>query len=392
MKKLSILGSTGSIGVQTLDVVRLHPDLFKVAALAAGTNIELLEWQAREFGPSLISCGTALAAEQLRDRLKDLSKGIRIDHSLDGAISVATAPEVDLLVAGLPGSTGLVPTFAAAAGGKDIALATKEVLVMAGGLFMDTVRDRGTKLLPVDSEQSAIFQCLQGNAGAEIKRIMLTASGGPFRDLPSSDMEKVTREQTLNHPRWKMGPKVTVDSATLLNKGLEVIEARWLFNVPASSIEVVVHPQSIVHSMVEFVDGSIMAQLGATDMRIPISYALGFPDRISSGTAPLSFPELGSLTFMEPDFTKFPLLRAAYSVLEEGGPAGPMILNAADEVAVELFLAGKISFHHIARIVLESLETIEREKPDTLEEIMDFHRRVVDRVRQTWMAQSQRQM
>jgi 1-deoxy-D-xylulose-5-phosphate reductoisomerase len=385
VKLISVLGSTGSIGVQTLDVVRLHPGLFKVEALAAGSNVELLERQAREFRPSLISCATPQAAEQLRERLKS-ANGVRIEHSTEGAVSVATADGVDLVVGALPGSTGLVPTFAAVHSGKDIALATKEVLVMAGGLFMETVRERGIKLLPVDSEQSAIFQCLQGNAGAKIKRIMLTASGGPFRDLAVSDMEKVTREQTLNHPRWKMGPKVTVDSATLMNKGLEVIEARWLFDVPESQIEVVVHPQSIVHSMVEFVDGGIMAQLGATDMRIPISYALGFPDRISSGTDPISFPEIGSLTFMKPDFERFPLLRAAYSALEERGPAGPIILNAADEVAVELFLSGQIPFHHIARIVLESLGTIHREEPETLAEIMEYHRRVVDEVRRTWLA------
>ena len=255
---------------------------------------------------------------------------------------------------------------------------------MAGRLFMDTVRKRGVNLLPVDSEQSAIFQCLRGNAGAEIKRIILTASGGPFRDLPASDMDRVTREKALRHPRWKMGPKVTIDSATLMNKGLEVIEARWLFDVPASKIEVVIHPQSIVHSMVEFADGSILAQLGATDMKIPISYALAFPERIASGTSPVSFPELGSLTFQEPDTDKFPLLRAAYQALENGGPGAPIILNAADEVAAELFLSEKIPFTHISRIVLESLDTIPSRNVESLDEIMEFHQDVVRRVRSRW--------
>jgi 1-deoxy-D-xylulose-5-phosphate reductoisomerase len=265
-----------------------------------------------------------------------------------------------------------------------VALATKEVLVMAGRLFMNTVQERGVKLLPVDSEQSAIFQCLRGNAGSEIRRIILTASGGPFRDSPLSDMNKVTREQALHHPRWKMGPKVTVDSATLMNKGLEVIEARWLFDVPASKIEVVIHPQSIVHSMVEFEDGSILAQLGATDMRIPISYALAFPQRIASGTLPVSFPELGSLTFREPDMDKFSLLKAAYQALEDASGSAAIILNAADEVAVELFLADKIPFSYISRIVLESLDSIPSHSVASLDEIVAFHEEVVRRVRGRW--------
>jgi 1-deoxy-D-xylulose-5-phosphate reductoisomerase len=384
MKGISVLGSTGSIGIQTLEIVRLHPESFKVPALAAGSNVDLLEQQVREFRPSLVACGTEAAADVLRHRLKDYPERLRIDHSADGLANAATAPDIDLVVGGLPGSTGLSPTFAAVEAGKDVALATKEVLVMAGRLFLDTVRKREVKLLPVDSEQSAIFQCLRGNAEAEIKRIILTASGGPFRDLSLSEMNKVTREQALRHPRWKMGPKVTVDSATLMNKGLEVIEARWLFDVPASKIEVVIHPQSIVHSMVEFMDGSIMAQLGATDMRIPISYALAFPERIDSGTSPVSFPELGSLTFREPDMAKFPLLKAAFQVLEDGEPSAPIILNAADEVAVELFLADKIPFADISRIVLESLDTIALQNVENLDEIMSFHEEVVDRVRSRW--------
>ena len=390
MKAISILGSTGSIGVQTLEIARLHPDRFKVASLVAGANIQLLEKQVREFKPELVCCRDSNSAAELKRSLNDYLPSLRIEHSLEGLIEAATFPVAELVVAGLPGSAGLLPTFAAVETGKDIALATKEVLVMAGGLFMEKIRQKGAQLLPVDSEQSAIFQCLQGSGGAEIQRIILTASGGPFRDLPPSRLAQVTKDQALHHPRWKMGPKVTIDSATLMNKGLEVIEARWLFNVPAGRIEVVIHPQSIVHSMVEFVDGSILAQLGATDMRIPISCALAFPERITSGTPRVSFPELGSLTFMEPDFHKFPLLRAAFSVLEQGDAASPVILNAADEVAVELFLAGKIPFNRIAGIVLESLQSIPSARTDTLEEIMAFHEVVVAQVHDKWAGGSHR--
>ncbi|MBI4962606.1 MAG: 1-deoxy-D-xylulose-5-phosphate reductoisomerase [Desulfomonile tiedjei] len=383
MKGISILGSTGSIGIQTLDIVRLHPDTFRVVAVAAGSNLDLLEQQTREFHPSLISCGSEKSALEMKQRLADYSGHLWIGHSAEGLETVATAADAEIVVAGLPGSTGLQPTFAAVHAGKDVALATKEVLVMAGALFMATVRKNSVNLLPVDSEQSAIFQCLQGNQDNEIRRIILTASGGPFRDMPESEMGSVTREQALNHPRWKMGPKVTVDSASLMNKGLEVIEAAWLFDVPGRRIEVVVHPQSIVHSMVEFKDGSIMAQLGATDMRIPIGYALAFPQRITSGTEALDFPRLGSLTFLEPDWSKFPLLKAAYQALEAGGSSS-VVLNAADEVAVDLFLAAKVPFNHIPRIVLESLETIAPARVETLEQVVCLHEQVVARVREKW--------
>ena len=384
MKTISILGSTGSIGIQTLEIVRLHPDLFKVASLAAGDNIRLLEQQVREFKPSLVSCRTSGAAAELKRSLTDYLPSVRIEHSLEGLIDAATFDTAELVVAALPGSAGLMPTFAAVKMGKDVALATKEVLVMAGDLFIEMVNRKGVRLLPVDSEQSAIFQCLQGSNEAGIERIILTASGGPFRDLPQSELGLVTKDQALKHPRWKMGPKVTIDSATLMNKGLEVIEARWLFNVPVECIEVVIHPQSIVHSMIEFADGSILAQLGTTDMKIPISYALAFPKRISSGTPRISFPELGSLTFMEPDLQKFPLLRAAFSVLEKGDTASAIILNAADEVAVQLFLDGKIGFSRIAEIVLDGLQSIPSDRTDTLEQIMSFHEQVVLQIRSKW--------
>jgi len=383
MKGVSILGSTGSIGEQTLDIVRLHPERFKVSALAAGANVDLLERQVREFKPAVVSCATERAAGELRSRLGDYSGPVSIEHSAQGLEHAATLEEAQIVVGGLPGSTGLEPTFAAVNAGKDVALATKEVLVMAGSLFMDAVREKGIALLPVDSEQSAIFQCLEGNRGASVSRIILTASGGPFRDMPEREMAEVTPEQALDHPRWKMGPKVTIDSATLMNKGLEVIEARRLFDLPCSRIEVVVHPQSICHSMVEFNDGSILAQLGATDMRIPISYALAYPERIESGTTRVSFPELGSLDFTAPDLVKFPLLRAAYDALDAGGTA-PIVLNAADEVAVDLFLAKRIAFDGIARIVLESLEKISGPPVKTLQEIIGFHEEVVRRVSGDW--------
>jgi 1-deoxy-D-xylulose-5-phosphate reductoisomerase len=384
MKSISILGSTGSIGEQALDIVRLHPDRFTVAALAAGSNVDLIERQTREFRPSVVSVADANAAQRLERQLRDLSRPPLIAHSAEGLELAATIDVASLVVVGLPGSVGLVPTFSAVHAGKDVALATKEVLVMAGNLFMETVRRKGVTLLPVDSEQSAIFQCLQGNERAKISRILLTASGGPFRDMPASEMSKVTREQALDHPRWKMGPKVTIDSATLMNKGFEVIEARWLFDVPASCIEVVIHPQSIVHSMVEFNDGSIIAQLGATDMRIPISYAMAFPERIASGTTAVSFPVLAALTFQEPDFRRFPLLRAAAEVLKHGGTAQSITLNAADEVAVELFLSGRIGFDDVPRIVLDALETVQPAETTSLDEIVQFHEHVVAEVRGRW--------
>lgn len=384
MKGISILGSTGSIGVQALDVVRRHPRLFRAVGLAAGSNIDLLEHQIREFKPSLVSCLDESAAVELKRRLSDHNHRLWIGHSREGVEAVATAGDAELVVGGLPGSAGLRPSFAAVEAGKDIALATKEVLVMAGRLFMERVGNKGVRLLPVDSEQSAIFQCIQGNRDAAIERIILTASGGPFREKSAEEMAKVTREDALNHPRWKMGPKVTVDSATLMNKGLEVIEARWLFDVPSSRIEVVIHPESIVHSMVEFPDGSILAQLGATDMRIPISYALAFPDRVESGTPPVSFPDLGALHFHRPDTEKFPLLSAAYKALENDSDTSCIVLNAADEVAVDLFLGGKISFARIPTMVLRALDTISASRVKSLQDVEDLHREVVHRVMTDW--------
>jgi 1-deoxy-D-xylulose-5-phosphate reductoisomerase len=380
MKSVAVLGSTGSIGVQTLDIVRLHPYKFKVASLAAGRNVDLLERQVREFRPCLVACGSGLVAQELRKRVVG---SVDVEITTDLTLA-ATIPEAQLVVGGLPGSAGLRPTFAAVEAGKDVALATKEVLVMAGELFMGLVKEKRIDLLPVDSEQSALFQCLHGNLNARVRRMILTASGGPFRDTEIAAMDGITPEQALNHPRWKMGPKVTVDSATLMNKGLEVIEASWLFDVPGSKIEVVIHPESIVHSMVEFQDGSIMAQLGVTDMRIPISYAMAYPDRIYSGTPTLDFVKLGSLNFREPDTSKFPLLKAAYEVLESRTCAASIVYNAADEVAVDLFLSGKISFGVISRIVLEALDSVPSVRLESLADIAGFHEQVCERIRANW--------
>ncbi len=378
MKRIAVLGSTGSIGTQTLDIVRLHPDKFQVLSLVAGSKVDLLTKQIIEFRPQLVACGSESVLHELKSRVGAHSDHIQFTTDLELA---GTLPEVDLVVGGLPGSIGLRPSFAAAQAGKDIALATKEVLVMAGRLFMQVVKESGLKLLPVDSEQSAIFQCLNAGADNQLKRILLTASGGPFRETSMADMSNITPEQALNHPRWKMGRKVTVDSATLMNKGLEVIEAAWLFGVPADKIEVLIHPESIIHSMVEFEDGSIMAQLGVTDMRIPISYALAYPDRIYSGAPPLDFIEFGSLRFEKPDFDKFPLLGAAYDVMKDTSGSAAIIYNAADEVAVDLFLSKKIAFHSIPKLTLDALERIPLQNIKTLEDITALHEEVVQIVK-----------
>lgn len=387
MKKIAILGSTGSIGVQTLAVIRSHPNLFQTVGLAAGRNIGLLEAQIREFRPAVVSCASEQDSLELKRRVSDMKYRPRFVAGIEGAQVVATWGDCDLVVSGLPGSIGLRPSFAAVEAGKDMALATKEVLVMAGELFMHAVSSRGVRLLPVDSEQSAIFQCLQGNKDEKVRRLILTASGGPFRDLPQHEMNTITVEMALRHPRWKMGPKVTIDSATLMNKGLEVIEARWLFNVEPSQIEVVLHPESIIHSMVEFHDGALIAQLGNADMRIPISYALAYPNRISSGADHLHFPSVRQLTFMEPDTLKFPLLDAAYQVLRDSDYSKAVILNAANEAAVDLFLCHQIPFDAISTIVLDELEsTMSVPATKSIKDIESLHEQVVRKVREKWQS------
>lgn len=375
IKKLSILGSTGSIGQSTLEIVRRHPDRFEVLALAAGRNKELFRRQAEEFKPIIISLSDEKDINELK---RGLSYKPKVCCGDDGLREVAVCGGVDLAVSALVGASGLAPTLAAIRAGKDIALANKEVLVMAGGLVMEEAVKNNIHLLPIDSEHSAIFQSLVGHKKKDIKRLILTASGGPFLNTPIKKMKDITPKEALNHPKWKMGEKVTIDSATLMNKGLEVIEAMWLFDMPSEKIVVHIHPQSVVHSMVEYVDGSIMAQLGPTDMRGPISYALSYPDeRLDCGVAPLNLCKMDNLTFIEPDTKRFPALRLAYEAMEAGGLM-PVVLNAADEIAVEAFLERKIKFTDIPKIVEATMGKFNNPKPKIqnpqLKEILEADR------------------
>lgn len=347
MKRLAILGSTGSIGRQTLEVVAANPNRFSVYALAAGRDVEALRRQVEAFRPALAGLGSTDV--EARDFPVPLLRGE------EGLVALATAPEVDLVVVATSGAAGLAPTLAAIRTRKEIALANKEVLVMAGEIVAAEARAYGVTLRPVDSEHSAIWQCLQGESPAAVERLILTASGGPFRTWPKERLAGITPQEALSHPVWRMGPKITVDSATLFNKGLEVIEAHHLFGVPYERIEVVVHPQSIVHSLVEFCDGSIKAQLGFPDMRLPIQYALGYPERLPHRYTAVRWPELGSLSFEPVDEERFPCLRLA----REAGRAGktyPAVLSAADEVAVALFLDRRIGFLDIPRLIAGALE------------------------------------
>ncbi|GAB4260873.1 MAG: 1-deoxy-D-xylulose-5-phosphate reductoisomerase [Deferrisomatales bacterium] len=347
-----MLGSTGSIGESTLDVVGRFPDRFRVHALAAGSaRLERLAAQVRATGARLV----AVPGEAEGRRLEHLlGGGAEVVWGTEGLVRVATAPEVDLVVSAIVGAAGLVPTYAALLEGRDVAVANKETLVVAGELVMEAARRSGARLLPVDSEHSAIFQALEGRQPGEVRRLILTASGGPFRGRPAASLESVRIEEALAHPNWSMGRKITVDSATLMNKGLEVIEARWLFDVPPEKIHVVVHPQSVVHSMVEFIDGAVLAQLGVPDMRGPISYALDYPNRLPLPDLKLDLWALGALTFEPPDREAFPCLELAYRALERGGTA-PAVLSGANEVAVEAFLAGAIGFTQIPELVAACL-------------------------------------
>ena len=347
-KRISILGSTGSIGVQTLDVARNLG--LQVLGLSANSNIDLLEKQAREFKPHIIAVGSESGAKELDSRLKGL--GIEILSGVDGLVRVATVQGADTVVTSIVGIAGLVPTMAAIRAGRDIALANKETLVTAGAIVMSEAQKYGVKILPVDSEHSAIFQCLTGNKIQSVSKIILTASGGPFRGKSAEELKTVTLAQALKHPNWSMGSKITIDSATLMNKGLEVIEARWLFGLPVEQIQVVVHPQSIIHSMVEYVDGTIIAQLGSPDMRIPIQLALTYPERCDNGFSRLDLLKTGNLTFTEPDYDAFPCLKLAFEALLAGGTM-PAVMNAANEMAVGLFLNEKINFIDIPRIIEE---------------------------------------
>lgn len=352
MKTLAVLGSTGSVGEQTLDVAASFPDRFRVAALAAGRRVEKLAEQIVRFDPDVVSVGDADGAE----RLRALVPGARakIVHGADGLLAVATHPG-DLVIAAMVGAAGLPPTLAAIRAGRDVALANKEVLVMAGGLVLRETRAHGTTLVPVDSEHSAIFQALAGQRREDLARILLTASGGPFRTWSAERIAGASVEEALRHPNWSMGPKITIDSATLMNKGLELIEARWLFDVGPERIEVVVHPQSIVHSLVEFCDGSVLAQLGLPDMRVPIAVALAHPERLPLDLPRLDLPKLERLDFEAPDRARFPALDLADAALR-ADEAAPAVLNAANEVAVAAFLARRICFPGITRICAGVLE------------------------------------
>ena len=345
-KNIAILGSTGSIGVQTLDVARNLG--IKVSGLSANSNIELLEKQAREFKPRIISAGTMELAAKLIERLDGF--GIEILYGIDGMKKVAAMPETDTVVTSIVGIAGLVPTLEAIRNHKNIALANKETLVTAGSIVMKEAKQNDAAIFPVDSEHSAIYQCLNGNRLQDVKQLILTASGGPFRGRSGDSLENVTAKDALKHPNWKMGNKITIDSATLMNKGLEVIEAKWLFSMEPDRIKVVVHPQSIIHSMVEYIDGSVMAQLGSPDMRIPIQLALTFPERAGNDFSRLDFIKCRDLTFEEPDMEAFPCLRLAFDALKSDGTM-PAAMNAANEAVVGLFLEGAIGFMDIPRII-----------------------------------------
>ena len=353
MKRISILGSTGSIGQSTLSVVEKYPHRFKIVALAAGNNVMLLEQQVRQFKPTVVSVSSEDSAEILKKRLQGFR--VRVLSGIEGMIQVAATDDADVTVSAIVGTAGLVPTMAAIRAGKRIALANKEVLVTAGELVMHECRSKKISLLPVDSEHSAIFQCLLAGENRDIKQLILTASGGPFRCLAKEDLAGVTMAQALKHPNWSMGKKITVDSATLMNKGLEVIEARWLFGLPPEKIKVLVHPQSIIHSMVEYRDGAVVAQLGMPDMRGPIAYALSYPDRLEGVSPELDLARVGTLTFEEPDVDRFPCLVYAFDALKAGGTM-PAVLSAANEVAVRHFLDEKIGYVDIARVVKSTMD------------------------------------
>jgi 1-deoxy-D-xylulose-5-phosphate reductoisomerase len=367
IKKISILGSTGSIGQSTLAVVEQFPDRFKVVALAAGNNTELLEKQIRRFRPAVASVVGEQAAGELKKRCGDLP--VRVFSGVEGMIQVAAAEEADITVSAIVGTAGLVPTMAAVRAGKDIALANKEVLVTAGELVMAECRGRGVKVFPVDSEHSAIFQCLQAGERRDVRRLILTASGGPFRNSTKKDLEKVTLAQALKHPNWSMGRKITVDSATLMNKGLEVIEARWLFGIGPEKIGVLVHPQSIVHSLVEYQDGAVVAQLGMPDMKGPIAYALSYPERLADVSPALDLASIGALTFEEPDGSRFPCLTYAYEALKAGGSM-PAVLSAANEIAVKYFLGERLHYLDIPRVIKATMDAHTPVSLHTVEEAL----------------------
>lgn len=376
---VTILGATGTIGVQTLEVISLHPERFEVFALTANTNVLGMLDLCKQYNPQYAVMLDATAAAELSLQLSATGSNTIVLQGETALCEVAAHAQVDVVMAAIVGAAGLHPSMAAAQAGKRILLANKETLVMAGNLFMQAVAQSGAILLPIDSEHNAIFQVMPSQNSTEhqsrqlvdvgVKRVLLTASGGPFRDASMSELQAVTRAQALNHPNWVMGPKITIDSATMMNKGLEVIEAHWLFNASPAQIDVVVHPQSVIHSMVEYIDGSVLAQLGNPDMRTPIAYGLGYPDRLTSGVSSLDLLSIGRLDFCETDQQRFPCLRLAYEALAAGGTA-PAILNAANEIAVEAFLAEKIGFMDIPFIIESVLSTSQIEKVVSIEQLV----------------------
>jgi 1-deoxy-D-xylulose-5-phosphate reductoisomerase len=371
MRSIALLGSTGSIGVSALDLVRRFPERFKVYGLVAGRNLNRLARQIKEFSPKCVSIMNEADVPRLRKLLGD--RRVEVLCGETGAAAIATAGEVDIVLAAIVGGAGLVPTLKGVYAGKEIALANKEALVMAGEIFVRAARENSVRLLPVDSEHSAIFQCLQGNRREEVDRLILTASGGPFLKTPLSRLEQVTVEQALKHPNWKMGRKITIDSATMMNKGLEVVEAHWEFDMEPRRIEVIIHPQSVIHSMVRYQDGSIIAQLGVPDMRIPIAYALAYPHRLNGGWKALNLTEHGELSFLAVEERRYPALKLAYQALEEGGTMAA-VLNAANEIAVTAFLERRIGFRDIHRIIEKTMHCHSATHPTEVEAILEVDR------------------
>lgn len=380
MKTIAVLGSTGSIGTQTLEVARANGDL-KIAALAAGRNVMLLEKQIREFSPRVVAVWEEEAAKELKTAVSDLD--VKIVTGMDGLIEISTLPEVEVLVTAIVGMIGIRPTVEAIKAGKDIALANKETLVTAGHIIMPLAKEHNVRILPVDSEHSAIFQSLNGEHHEQIDKLLITASGGPFRGKKRADLEKVKVEDALKHPNWAMGQKITIDSATLVNKGLEVMEAKWLFHVDLDQIEVVVQPQSVIHSMVQFVDGAVMAQLGTPDMKLPIQYALYYPDRRYLTGDRLDFAKLGQITFEKPDMETFQGLPLALQASRTGGSM-PTVFNAANERAVSKFLHREIGFTDIYQIIIESMEHHKVQQQPTVEDILDTEKATYEFIESRW--------
>ena len=373
-KRIAILGSTGSIGTQTLEVIAAHPDHFEVETLTAHHNVELLAHQAIRFQPNAVVIGNKEYYDRLKEALAQYP--VKVYAGYDAIAQVTALPSVDIVVAAMVGFSGLAPVVKAIEAGKHIALANKETLVVAGELVTQLAMKHQVALLPVDSEHSAIFQCLQGEQYNSIEKIILTASGGPFRTKTSKELAHATKDEALQHPSWNMGAKITIDSATLMNKGLEVIEARWLFDIPAERIEVLIHPQSVIHSMVQFADGSVKAQMGVPDMKVPIQYALSYPYRLSSDFPRPDFAKYASLTFEKPDVQRFPALDLAYQALKTGGNM-PCIMNAANETAVEAFLNGRTGFMDIPRWIEQAMQQIAFIANPTLEQLQETHRKTV---------------